>query len=204
MGFSEGLPIGGPFDEELKKTVRIWPHKMRGEGHFLALFEKQHSGSEASDRPAGQSVKKLALKKPGKEESRLIGQFFSACEWKPDAAGIEVRGGRAFLMPDLPESARGLRILRSGLYLGDLKKDRFEPSQALALFLDENTYPYCIDLMKDPQAAGRFLKGENISSEEAAFFPEKSWILVTAGGFGFSWCKKNKEILKNKYLCRIR
>ena len=198
-GFSEGFPVGGPYDQELKKTVRIWPHRMRGEGHFLALFEKEPDGAGI-----GSPEKRLTLKKPGKEESRLIGLFLSDAGIRCDPGRIEVRGERAFYMPELPEAARGLKILRSGLYLGDLKKNRFEPSQAFALSLDESGYRYCVDLAGDGQRSAAFLRGENIRAAEADSFPEKTWILVTAGGHGLSWCKKNKEILKNKYLCRIR
>ena len=39
-GFSAGVPAWGNGDERLKKCVRIFPHKMDGEGHFLALLTK--------------------------------------------------------------------------------------------------------------------------------------------------------------------
>lgn len=40
-GFSKGNPVWGNGDPEIEKTVRIWPHKMNGEGHYLALFRKK-------------------------------------------------------------------------------------------------------------------------------------------------------------------
>ena len=40
-GFSSGNPAWGNGSPELKKCVRIFPHKMAGEGHFLALLKKE-------------------------------------------------------------------------------------------------------------------------------------------------------------------
>ena len=42
-GFSEGNPAWGDGREELRRCVRIWPHKMKGEGHFLALLTPFHA-----------------------------------------------------------------------------------------------------------------------------------------------------------------
>lgn len=45
-GFSEGFPLEGKSEEmcsQLKKCVRIFPHKMAGEGHFLALLQKKET-----------------------------------------------------------------------------------------------------------------------------------------------------------------
>ena len=40
-GFCPGIPeVTEEKDEELKKTVRIFPHKMKGEGHYVALLQK--------------------------------------------------------------------------------------------------------------------------------------------------------------------
>ncbi|MEY8394740.1 RsmF rRNA methyltransferase first C-terminal domain-containing protein [Lachnospiraceae bacterium 45-P1] len=36
--FSEGRPEWAGGEKAVKKTVRVWPHHTRGEGHFMALF----------------------------------------------------------------------------------------------------------------------------------------------------------------------
>lgn len=196
-GFSHGIPLGREYDGELKKTVRIWPHKMKGEGHFLALFTKEESAGEEA-----RGMKTLKVQRPGKEEMKYILDFFGQREPESGQGMLECRGGRAFFVPVLPESVRGIRFLRSGLYLGDLKKNRFEPSQALAMALKRGSYPYCVDLTDEQDKAVRYLNGENIESAAAEAFPDKSWVLVTICGSGLGWCKKNGKILKNKYLWR--
>ena len=44
-------------------------------------------------------------------------------------------GENLYLVPEQMPDLKGLRVLRPGLHLGTAKKDRFEPSHALALFL---------------------------------------------------------------------
>ena len=40
-GFAQGKPeVTESKLEDFRKTVRIWPHKMHGEGHYLALLQK--------------------------------------------------------------------------------------------------------------------------------------------------------------------
>ena len=59
------------------------------------------------------------------------------------------------------------------------------------------------DLGASPEEAESYLRGENIRiRKEAADIPDRSWVLVTAGGFGLGWAKKTGDLLKNKYLYR--
>ena len=45
-GFSHGVPEWGNGNPELIKCIRIFPHKMNGEGHFLALFHKKRTDNQ--------------------------------------------------------------------------------------------------------------------------------------------------------------
>ena len=63
-GFCQGIPemAAGDFalKEELRKTVRIFPHKMKGEGHFLALLKKRADrNSEENCRFCLESARKI-------------------------------------------------------------------------------------------------------------------------------------------------
>ena len=64
-GFDHGHPewVNGP--EELKNCVRIWPHRMGGEGHFLALLVKDgaESGKRLSGRGTARGLKLTADEK---------------------------------------------------------------------------------------------------------------------------------------------
>ena len=50
-GFANGMPkVTQAHSAELKKTVRIFPHRMEGEGHFLALLRKGDGGEDSPGR----------------------------------------------------------------------------------------------------------------------------------------------------------
>ena len=61
-------------------------------------------------------------------------------EWKQWKKRLFFIKERAFLLPEHCPDLRGLRIVRSGLSLGDCLKKRFEPSQALAMALHLSGY----------------------------------------------------------------
>ena len=88
-------------------------------------------------------------------------------------------------------SLQKLKVLRPGLELGEVKKDRFEPAHALALWLRR-----CRNMQSIPAEspeAGAYLHGEVIPSEK------KGWCLVTADGYSIGWGKGDGRVLKNHY-----
>ena len=96
---------------------------------------------------------------------------------------------------DLPD---GLRYLRTGLLLGTCKKERFEPSQALAMALSAHSYPDTLDLLADDSRILRYLKGETI--EHTGDEPmKKGWVLICVDGMALGWAKYAGGVLKNKY-----
>ena len=91
---------------------------------------------------------------------------------------------------DLP-NLRGLRVLRPGLELGTVKKDRFEPAHALALWLDSCARVQ--DLEPDSAQMKAYLHGDVIPSAV------KGWCLVKCGGYSIGWGKGDGNVLKNHY-----
>ena len=96
---------------------------------------------------------------------------------------------------DLPD---GLRYLRTGLLLGTCKKERFEPSQALAMALSAHSYPDTLDLLADDPRILRYLKGETIEHTEDEPL-KKGWVLICVDGMALGWAKYAGGVLKNKY-----
>ena len=158
---------------------RMWPHKLLGEGHFAAVLRKAEG--EGEEIPAG-------------KEEKLPG------EWTKFAKelGIRLPQGRALLfgqtlwwvpaeMPDI----KGLKVLRPGLELGIVKKDRFEPAHALALWLKTctNTQNY----PAESQEIRDYLHGEVIPGKV------KGWCLVQADGYSIGWGKGDGNQIKNHY-----
>lgn len=191
-GFCRGFSASSAgSDETLAKTVRIFPHRMRGEGHYLALLQKGET-----DYPKELSGKK----KSGKKIPEPLEEFFKDISWDLDGARLDVHGERIYYMPDGLPDVRGIRFLRTGLLLGELKKNRFEPSQALAMCLKKESYAHCVDLQAEDERVLRYLKGETLDIEELVSDKEKGWRLVCVDGFPLGWGKLGKGTLKNKYL----
>ncbi len=197
-GFSPGRPEWGGGREDLARCVRIWPHKMEGEGHFLALFRKAGTAGEGAK---GKSQKR---QRPEREEQRLLGEFAEQGGLALDWEQVEVRGGRAYLVPELPETVKGIRFLRNGLYLGEFKKNRFEPSQPLAMALSPETWKECLSLRAGDRRVESYLRGETFIIEENEKKTGDGWKLICVDGFSLGWGKVSKNVVKNKYLCTWR
>ena len=211
-GFRGGMPetMEEP-DDEIRKTIRIFPHCVKGEGHFLALLQKGGSGEEVSEvsedeGAAGKadrrqiSKRESFEKKSGRNIPEAIEDFFRNISWSLDPSRLDIHGERVYYMPEgLPE-VRGLRFLRTGLLLGELKKNRFEPSQALAMSLKKEEYACCIDMPAEDERILRYLKGETLDVGALASAGEKGWRLVCVDGYPLGWGKLSGGLLKNKYL----
>ena len=190
-GFCPGIPeVTEEKDEELKKTVRIFPHKMKGEGHYVALLQK------GAPLPA----KELKPKKKSGKIPADLEEFMKQVTWKLDGSRLDIHGERVYYMPENLPELKGARFLRSGLLLGELKKKRFEPSQALAMNLKMEEYVHTLNLSSDDNRLMRYLKGETIDVEDLIPAKAKGWHLVCTDGFPLGWGKVTNGTLKNKYL----
>ena len=192
-GFVQGIPSfvdeGIP---ELTKTVRIFPHRMKGEGHFLALLRKGESDLKVNcSLSAAKGVKKIP------EE---LSDFFKDVSWPLLPERLDIHGERVYYMPENLPDLKGIRFLRTGLLLGELKKKRFEPSQALAMNLAADDYAHTISLDARDERVQRYLKGETIEVDDLVNASSKGWHLVLVDGYSLGWGKLAGGTLKNKYL----
>lgn len=191
-GFVEGMPeVTEEKNEELRKTVRIFPHRMKGEGHFLALLRKGPEISRTSPSAGKTGTKKLPAE---------LEEFLTCIRRKFDPSRMDIRGERVYYMPEGLPDLKGVRFLRTGLLLGELKKKRFEPSQALAMNLKKEEYEFTLDFPVEDERVIKYLKGETLDVEDLVSSKEKGWYLVCADGFPLGFGKLGNQMLKNKYL----
>ena len=92
-----------------------------------------------------------------------------------------------------------IRFLRTGLLLGELKKGRFEPSQALAMYLTGQQFVNTVEFTHGDERVIRYLKGETIETDGAVHRGKNGWCLVLMDGLPLGWAKRTGETLKNKY-----
>lgn len=195
-GFSHGVPAWGNGDERLKKCVRIFPHKMNGEGHFLALLKKPGAALTES-RPVQIRTDKNT-RKWVEDFFREIGlETFQGAPF--DWNRVETRGDKIYYLPPVNTNFRGLTFLRNGLYLGDLKKNRFEPSQPFALALHKGDAKAVISLPVSDERLVRYLKGETLLIQPKEAANPKGWHLLCAEDYPIGFGKLVNQTLKNKY-----
>ena len=191
-GFAPGRPeVTKSKDPDFAKTVRIFPHHMKGEGHYLALLKKSEDAICPSSPVAEQKAKKIPAE---------LEEFFRDVKWDLKPWRLDIHGERVYYMPENLPELKGARFLRSGLLLGELKKKRFEPSQALAMNLKMEEYAHTLNLSSDDDRLMRYLKGETIDVEDLIPAKAKGWHLVCTDGFPLGWGKVTNGTLKNKYL----
>lgn len=219
-GFAEGLTSykDEGFDESCKFCRRIWPHKMSGEGHFMALLHKK-SGAEQeikSDEKASKKSKRAKKKQQtetlssvwwekckslSKEQKAAAEDFFAHVNLAYDVGRIDVRGDNLYYLPEPQYDGRGLHFLRNGLFMGEFKKKRFEPSQPFALALRAQDFDQVLDFPADDERLSRYLRGETLDVSDliAGKKKRKGWQLVMAAGHPLGFGKLVNNNLKNKY-----
>lgn len=175
---------------QLSKAVRIWPHKMAGEGHFVALLEKSSTAMKHSYTEEPATKNKL--------EKEFI-EFLERLDYPIYTDQIHLQDTKIYYIPKVAVNYHKSRLLRSGLLLGEQKKNRFEPSQALAMVLTMTQFDSYINFQADDPNVIRYLKGETIDVGNYIEHAKSGWTLICVDGFTLGWGKLNKTSLKNKY-----
>ena len=158
---------------------RLWPHKLLGEGHFVAVLRKAEG--EDTNLPLEEAQK---LPKVFTEFAAAMGIVL------PEGKAVQFGSSLYWAPRELPQ-LRGVKVLRPGLELGEVKKDRFEPAHALALWL--KNWKCVHNLSWDSQEISQYMHGLTIPSEK------KGWCLVTVDGYSIGWGKGDGKVLKNHY-----
>lgn len=200
----------------LEKEERLMPHKIKGEGHFLAVLHRE--GGQLSSAATAGTEKSLTLK-DCREFLDFAKEALTIPAEELTAGKILLRfGEQLYLAPAETPSLRGLKVLRPGLHLGTVKKNRFEPSHALALFLKKEQVVHAVNLACDGTAVRKYLEGQTLTigegcdvemahiitrgrmaAEQADVSLPKGWCLVCVDGYSLGWGKAAGAVLKNHY-----
>ncbi|MDO4940413.1 MAG: RsmB/NOP family class I SAM-dependent RNA methyltransferase [Erysipelotrichaceae bacterium] len=179
-GFSNGLT------DNTKDAVRLYPHKVKGEGHFVCLLQKGEK----------QNNKVTTINKANCTE-----QFINNTKMSFNNGKFIQRDTRLYFEPNVDIDLNGLRIMRSGLLLGEYKHDKFEPSIALALALKKDEYNNVVNFDVDDLRVYKYLKCETLDVKDKHI---DGYVLVCVDNYPLGFGYVNKGILKNKYPANYR
>lgn len=207
-GFGPGHPewVAQGGRPETKDTFRLWPHKLDGEGHYAAVLERMGTSGnteEVIEKVSGnrkKGGKKAAGSLPSVDKSvlKLYDQFVKEnLESRPEGVPV-MFGDQLYLLP-CELDLKGLKVLRAGLHVGTVKKNRLEPAHALALAVKAEEVKRTCALTSECEpgemsSAERFLRGEALNEDG-----EDGWNLVLVDGYPLGWGKRSGGVLKNHY-----
>lgn len=202
-GLCDGRPEWGDGREELRGTLRLWPHVVRGEGHFAAVLQKAGDVPEGYEPVAASGVERGLSAKDKRLEiwwefwretavEEVVEQ--SLRKWERGEALFVCFGDNLYLAPGNMPACKGLKILRPGLHLGTFRKDRFQPSHALALALQPHEIRHACHLRAEDPLTLSYLQGQTFAREG-----EKGWYLIDVDGYSLGWGKLAGGIMKNHY-----
>lgn len=187
-------------DFMLTKQERLWPHKIKGEGHFSALL--QHKGTNVEEDSYNYvNKKKRQEKDPAETAIKLFSQFAEKLFEKDyiysllDEKQPILFGDQLYLLPKCAPSLKGIKVVRPGLHLGTIKKDRFEPSHALALASNPAFCKNTISFDANSKEIRDYIWGQAIFTENK----NEGWTLVCVDKYTIGWGKTTNGQMKNHY-----
>lgn len=192
-GFMPGRPdwLSGPDTIlELSGAVRLFPHRLQGEGHFACLLQRVDSPGREASLPG-----ETRLPAPTRQQLGFWREFAGKLlnvNLMEDR--LRVAGERLVFLPQQAPSLGRLRTPLPGLALGFFKKDRFEPAHPLALFLKPGQASNVLSLPAESRELAGYLRGETLQSDGPP-----GWLVVTVEGWPLGWGKRVQAVVKNHY-----
>ncbi len=188
----------------LERTMRLWPHRLKGEGHYIARLRRSGRKEEAvSDSvwshgriSGGRDRRRTDVKQ--KKQAEVLQEFLVkelglGEDWLAEQRGrVELFGEQLYLVPEEMIPVQGMKNRGPGLQLATEKKNRLEPAHALALALTTAETDRSLELSQEE--AVRYLRGESLVCDS-----RKGWTLLTYRGYPLGFGKASGGQMKNHY-----
>ncbi|MDO4187623.1 MAG: RsmB/NOP family class I SAM-dependent RNA methyltransferase [Lachnospiraceae bacterium] len=211
--------------------IRLFPHKVKGEGHFVCKLLKKIQTSQSENGTQKEEKNKIekVVKVPPvcgyepdvtkKDRAELKDMFSfmdetftdSPCEDTGFINYMEERRltrfkDQIYLLPKECPSLKGIKVIRPGLHLGTILKNRFEPGHALAKSLKKEEICNYYTVKSDDINAYKYVNGETFNIVEDEIHCKNckksnynGWYVVFFDNFSIGWGKITNNIMKNHY-----
>lgn len=175
----------------LKESNRLFPHKLKGEGHFLCLLQKKaYDNDNHPSIKNNNSTKYINRDKLPKEflefekkelNFRLDGQF-------------TIENNRIYKELEIEINLKNIKIVRNGLYIGEIKGKSFIPSPAFIMSLKKDDFKHTLSYNSNDENLIKYLKCETIFVQHSDGF-----IIVCLDEYPLGYGKIQNGTLKNYY-----
>lgn len=175
---------------KLPGTWRLWPHKLHGEGHGVAVLRKAGYGEDGGEDGIFAEEKTFLW-----DDRKKLKEFHA---WEAETLAEPLQGNylyfgqQLYRVPEFCPPLKGLKVLRPGLQIGEQKGKIFKPAHALAMALRLDEVKQAIG--GSHEEITRFLRGETLDCDK-----EKGWVLVCVDGVSVGWGKAGNQVVKNHY-----
>lgn len=203
-------------NDQINNTIRLWPHKVKGEGHFLAVLIKGEEGTVDMNGFVKGGLEKsldkktLAIFKEFADAHLCVNDMIDQNGQNPQSGIFTRFGDQLYLLPEGSPSLKGMKVIRPGLHLGTFLKNRFEPAHAWAHALSTTSAVNFVSFSADSNEIMQYLRGESLrlSAENGTdtdkitvcLRNEKApWTLVCVDGYPLGFAKYTSGVLKNHY-----
>ena len=189
-GIADGVPKWGSGAPDLEKTARLWPQRIKGEGHFTALLQK----TEDAISPVTVSTNKSFT--PLSELPACVLDFYRKnMKHSPPEGFYCAMGNNLYYLPELPPSVDGLKIARLGLFLGMIKGKAFKPSHPFVSAQEKDAFQRYLHLSPGESDLRKYLRGETLLRDSA----EDGLTAVCVDSFPLGWGSSAGGVIKNMY-----
>ncbi|MGB5823054.1 MAG: RsmB/NOP family class I SAM-dependent RNA methyltransferase [Proteocatella sp.] len=193
----------------LTESARLFPHKINGEGHFLCLLQKKseklksikdpdNAQTDAPEKLSSKNIKdKISLKSKYLDRKSLPQEYL---DFEKNEMNIEIEGefivenGKIYKELDLKIELKGIKIVRNGLYIGEIKGKSFSPSSAFIMAMKKSDFKNTMDLESDDDNLIKYLKCETIFVDN-----KDGFTIICVDGHPLGYGKVKDGTLKNYY-----
>ena len=170
----------------LEKSGRIFPHRQKGEGHFLAALKKL----------GGETGNTADMKTADKKDTALYRDFEKEFFCGKHYENVYISGSRVYVCDTALPDLTGLKWLCGGVYAGENKKGRFEPEHHLAIASKKSDFKYAYELTEEEFK--KYIFGETVRADISG------WCAACFRGFPAGLGKGSGGIIKNHYPKSLR
>ncbi len=173
-------------DFTLECMEHIFPHEKNGEGHFAARLKKN-----------GDSPRKERGKLIKEADSSLFRQFEKENLNTNLKGKFILFGENLYLLPEEFGDIKNIKVILPGLHLGEIKKNRFEPSHHLALSLKKDDFKLTYEASETDIEL--YYQGNVVNASVS-----NGWGSMLYNKYPIGWFKSVNGTLKNHYPKKLR